>query len=169
MAAIDFPNSPSLNDTFTASGTTWVWNGSTWNILRTSIIGPTGPSGKGIISGSGAPDEGLGVSGDFYYDINTTRFYGPKLFDNSWAASNNFLISNPGSTYAYTFSWEIAQVQGPVDGVYLLPIGHNLGFYPNVTVKISNGDVLETGIDYNNINQITLTMAQPFSGTAYLS
>jgi hypothetical protein len=44
-----------------------------------------------------------------------------------------------------------------------------LGFYPNVTVKTSAGDILETGIDYNNINQITLTMAQPFSGTAHLS
>ncbi len=28
---------------------------------------------------------------------------------------------------------------------------------------------LETGIDYNSINKITLTMAQPFGGTAYLS
>jgi len=31
------------------------------------------------------------------------------------------------------------------------------------------GDILETGIDYNSINKITLTMAQPFGGTAYLS
>jgi len=46
---------------------------------------------------------------------------------------------------------------------------HNLGFYPNLTVRTSSGDILETGIDYNNINKITLTMAQPFSGTAYLS
>jgi hypothetical protein len=168
VAAIDFPNSPSLNDTFTASGTTWVWNGTTWKVVRNSIVGPTGPSGKTILSGFGIPDENLGTSGDFYYDINTTRFYGPKLAENSWAATNNFLISNPAA-YAFTFSWEIAQVQGPVNNVYVLPITHNLGFYPNVTVKLINGDVLETGVDYNSVNEITLTMAQPFSGTAYLS
>jgi len=40
---------------------------------------------------------------------------------------------------------------------------------PNITIKSSAGDVLETGIDYNSNDRITLTMAQPFSGTAYLS
>ena len=66
-------------------------------------------------------------------------------------------------------SWELAQVTGPVNGVYSVEIQHNLGFKPNVTVKTSGGDVLETGIEYNSDYIITLTMAQPFSGTAYLS
>jgi hypothetical protein len=63
----------------------------------------------------------------------------------------------------------MSQVQGPVDGVYSVVINHNLGFGPNVTVISSAGDVLETGIDYNSLNRLTLTMAQPFSGTAHLS
>jgi hypothetical protein len=53
--------------------------------------------------------------------------------------------------------------------VYSVVISHGLGYQPNVTVKSRAGDILETGIDYNSNNQITLTMAQPFSGTAYLS
>jgi hypothetical protein len=53
--------------------------------------------------------------------------------------------------------------------VYSVEIIHNLGYNPNVTVKSSAGDILETGIDYNSFNKITLTMAQPFSGTAHLS
>jgi len=44
-----------------------------------------------------------------------------------------------------------------------------MGYNPNVTVKDSGGNILETGIDYNSINKITLIMAQPFGGTAYLS
>jgi hypothetical protein len=72
-------------------------------------------------------------------------------------------------TYAYTATWEIGSVTGPVDDTYSKVIAHNLGFYPNVTIKDSAGNILETGIDYNSINQITLTMAQPFGGTAYLS
>lgn len=31
MAAIDFPNSPALNDTFIAAGRSWIWNGTAWN------------------------------------------------------------------------------------------------------------------------------------------
>jgi hypothetical protein len=68
-----------------------------------------------------------------------------------------------------TYPWELSQVTGPVSGIYSLRITHNMGYNPNVTVKSNSGDILETGIDYNSINQITLTMAQPFSGTAYLS
>lgn len=28
--AMNFPDSPTLNQTFTFAGRTWVWNGSTW-------------------------------------------------------------------------------------------------------------------------------------------
>ena len=59
-------------------------------------IGPTGPSGgpigptgttgatgigipgTQILSGSGAPDPGLGAVGDFYLDTSNGLLYGPK-------------------------------------------------------------------------------------------
>ena len=45
--AIDFPNSPSLNQTFTAGGSTWVWDGVTWTLQRipTGAQGPQGETG----------------------------------------------------------------------------------------------------------------------------
>lgn len=45
MTAIDFPNSPSVNDTFTASGRTWTWNGTVWS-SNTGTITWTDISGK---------------------------------------------------------------------------------------------------------------------------
>lgn len=45
MAAINFPDSPSLNEQFTSGDSTWKWDGSTWSIVRTGVIGPTGPTG----------------------------------------------------------------------------------------------------------------------------
>lgn len=30
MAALDFPSSPSTNQTYTANGNTWRWDGTTW-------------------------------------------------------------------------------------------------------------------------------------------
>jgi hypothetical protein len=135
------------------------------NDVVVSTPGPQGPRGKTILNGLGVPSETLGLEGDFYYDKNTTRFYGPKPSDFTWAGAANYLLTAGTLTYP----WMLTQVTGPVSGVYSLPITHNLGYNPNVTVKNSAGDILETGIDYNSINQITLTMAQPFSGTAYLS
>ncbi|NDB59459.1 hypothetical protein EB001_13560 [bacterium] len=136
----------------------------TINEVVISSPGPQGPRGKSILNGVGAPAENFGTEGDFYYDKSTTRFYGPKLSDTSWAGAINYILN-----MTLEYSWELTQVTGPVSGIYSVVINHNLGMKPNVTVKSSAGDVLETGIDYNSNNTITLTMAQPFSGTAYLS
>lgn len=131
--------------------------------------GPQGPAGRTILNGTSAPANNLGVAGDFYYNTTTTDFYGPKLTDLSWSGATVIKFIQEGSDYAYSSSWELAQVTGPVNGIYSVELTHNLGFFPNATVKSSSGDMLETGIEYNSINKITLTMAQPFSGTAYLS
>lgn len=131
--------------------------------------GPQGPRGKTILNGTGVPAELFGVEGDFYYDKTTTMFYGPKLSDITWAGVTSYPLQQLPAEFSKEVSWSIAQVTGPVAGVYSVLITHNLGFKPNVTIKNSAGDVLETGIDYNSNETLTLTMAQPFSGTAYLS
>ena len=47
MAAFDFPNSPSVNDTYSANGMTFTWNGTKWERTSPSVgaQGATGPSG----------------------------------------------------------------------------------------------------------------------------
>ena len=135
-------------------------------IVRTP--GPQGPAGRTILNGTGAPANNLGLTGDFYYNTATTDFYGPKLSDTTWAGATIIPLVQEGSDYAYSTSWELAQVLGTGTNRYV-DLSHNLGFYPNVTVKTSAGDILETGIEYTNLNTIRLTMAQPFAGTAYLS
>ena len=131
--------------------------------------GPQGPAGRTILNGTGAPSNNLGVTGDFYYNTVTTDFYGPKLSDLSWSNATIIKLVQEGTDYAYSSSWELAQVVGPVSGVYSVTLTHNLGFFPNVTTKDSSGETVETGLDYVDTNTIKLTMAQPFSGTAYLS
>jgi hypothetical protein len=134
------------------------------NEVVVSTPGPQGPRGKTILNGNGVPAENLGLEGDFYYDKTTTRFYGPKPTDLTWTGATNYLLTT--STLTYPFSIGQVTNQG---SYWALEINHNLSYNPNVTVKNSAGDILETGIDYNSINKITLTMAQPFGGTVYLS
>ena len=136
----------------------------TVNDVLISTPGPQGPRGKTILNGNGAPAENNGVEGDFYYDKQTTRFYGPKPSDVTWTGATNFLLSAATLTFPFSTNQVVA-----VGSHFAIAIPHNLGYNPNVTVKNSAGDILETGIDYNSINQITLTMAQPFGGTAFLS
>ena len=116
------------------------------NDVIVSTPGPQGPRGKSILNGNGVPSANLGLEGDFYYDKLTTRFYGPKLSDLTWAGATNYLLS----TMTMTYPWELSQVTGPVNGIYSVEINHNMGYNPNVTIKASSGDILETGIDYNS-------------------
>lgn len=136
------------------------------NNLIVSSPGPQGPRGKTILNGNGSPAENLGLEGDFYYDKATTRFYGPKPSDLTWVGAANYLLN---TVVAFTYTWEMAHFNSQPGPVYSVQITHNLDFYPNVTVTASSGDILETGIEYNSNKVLTLTMAQPFSGTAYLS
>lgn len=138
------------------------------NKVVVSASGPQGPRGRTILNGTTAPSNSLGIEGDFYFNTVTNEFYGPKLSNATWAGANVIDLVTKDDI-AFVYSWEMSQVQGPVSGIYSVVVNHNLGFSPNVTVKSSAGDVLETGIDYNSLNTLTLTMAQPFSGTAHLS
>lgn len=47
--ALNFPDSPVLNQQFNADGTTWYWDGNVWRLLVAEGVqgdlGPTGPTG----------------------------------------------------------------------------------------------------------------------------
>jgi hypothetical protein len=133
--------------------------------VKISSPGPQGPRGKTILNGHGNPSNNFGLEGDYYYDIDQFWFWGPKPSDTTWQDAIKIKLTNATGN----FSWELSQLEGPTDGVYSITIDHYLGYHPNITVKDSAGDIWETGIEWNSENTITLTMAQPFSGTAYLS
>ena len=53
MAALNFPNNPSLNDIYSANGRRWKWNGSSW--IRIADPGVQGTQGTaGVLGGDGA-------------------------------------------------------------------------------------------------------------------
>jgi hypothetical protein len=66
---LDFPPSPSLNQTYTFAGSVWIFNGSAWQLQfsgGTASIGPTGPQGpQGNTGATGAtgPQGNTGATG----------------------------------------------------------------------------------------------------------
>lgn len=77
MPAIDFPNSPVLNQPFTVGDQTWIWDGAVWRISNTQgatgptgPLGPTGPTGPlgptgadSIVPGPTGPTGPIGPTG----------------------------------------------------------------------------------------------------------
>jgi hypothetical protein len=60
--------------------------------------GTNGTNGNTILSGSGAPSSGLGVNGDYYFDIAAREVYGPKA-SGAWPAPVE-LTGDTGATGA---------------------------------------------------------------------
>jgi hypothetical protein len=58
MVTINFPTSPSVSDTYSFAGRTWIWNGTGWAAL--AQVGPAGPTGPTGVTGATGP---TGVTG----------------------------------------------------------------------------------------------------------
>jgi len=74
--AINFPNSPTLNQQFTSGGTTWIWDGTKWNlylgsdIVTTAYLSSTLSGYARNIPYSASATAGASI-GDYY--VNSTE------------------------------------------------------------------------------------------------
>ena len=110
MPAIDFPNSPALNSTFTTAGSVWTWNGATWDLVRqstgaqgatgaTGVTGPTGPTGVTGPTGATGASGVTGPNGPATVPQNAqTSAYTVAATDNGKYIS----ITTGGVTFATT-------------------------------------------------------------------
>lgn len=76
--AIDFPNSPATNATYTVGNKTWIYDGTTWNTYNTTSFSAEtlpGTTIKSTVTGSSLTSVGtltsLNVTGDLTVDTNT--------------------------------------------------------------------------------------------------
>ena len=67
MPAIDFPNSPSVNNTHTVGNRVWKWNGTVWEVVRSTVpyaTGATGPTGNTGANGNTGATGLTGANGN---------------------------------------------------------------------------------------------------------
>jgi hypothetical protein len=115
---IDFPNSPSVDSTFTSGNTTWRWSGSAWKVIRdiapTGATGQTGPTGvTGAVGSTGA----TGITGinwraafDFIeYNVrDVVQYNGSTYFCNTFIASGDAISHIPG----VSARWDLVSGKG---------------------------------------------------------
>jgi len=107
MPAIDFPNSPQVNSTFTVGERTWKWTGTTWDVVVvTQITGPTGPTGpQGVSGGSfvftqASPASTWTIAHNLGYrpNISVVDSAGSQVEGNTvWTDNNNLTITFSGA------------------------------------------------------------------------
>ena len=92
--ALNFPNSPSLNDIHNENGTRWQWNGESWTRIVTAgsqgFQGATGATGAQGDDGATGPTGPTGAQGAQGSDGN----FGGATFDYTFSTSTT--DSDPG-------------------------------------------------------------------------
>jgi hypothetical protein len=128
MAAIDFPNDPTVNQTYTNGIQTYQWNGTAWRLVRTSAVGPTGPTGApGLDStaiGATGPTGGAGPTGPTGPEGAASTVTGPQGIT---GPTGSFAIT-PWTTYTPVLT---ASTTNPVLGN-----GSITGRYVNIGATI---------------------------------
>jgi hypothetical protein len=81
-------------------------------------------------------------------------------------ASGGFLTKAQADLY-YRGRASYPWTQGVAASVWTIP--HNLGSMPAVHVIDSGGTTVEGDVQYQDLNNLTVTFSYPFSGTAYLT
>jgi hypothetical protein len=128
MAAIDFPNSPTLNQTYTNGIQTYQWNGTAWRLVRTSAVGPTGPTGApgndSTAIGATGPTGAAGPTGPTGPEGAASTVTGPQGVT---GPTGSFAIT-PWTTYTPVLT---ASTTNPVLGN-----GSSTGRYVNIGATI---------------------------------
>jgi hypothetical protein len=126
-------------------------------LIELGTSGPQGPRGTGILSGSQAPNNNIGILGDFYLNTSNMNLYGPKT-ESGW---ENFTDLVGSQELGYVHIQEVASTTWTIN--------HGLGFIPNITVVDTAGTVVEGSYNYPDLSTVVLTFVGGFSGRAYLS
>jgi hypothetical protein len=120
MPAIDFPNSPSVNDQFTAAGKTWVWTGTSWDAVEVSGGSVTSIATNAPITGGPITSTGTisitqaNTSTNGYLsstDWNTFNSKEPALTKGNLTESTSSVLTITGGTGAVIGSGTTIQVK----------------------------------------------------------
>lgn len=125
MAAIDFPDTPTLNDQFSDGVSTWVWTGVAWDLIVSPVVGATGPTGPSgadsVVAGPTGPTGAFTIQaatppesadlGDAWFNSETGQIY--VYYDDYWVESASSNIGPAGPTGPTGATGASSTVAGP--------------------------------------------------------
>ncbi len=96
----------------------------------TGVAGVAGANGQTVLSGSGVPDAGVGVNGDYYIDIIAELIYGPKA-SGTWPAGVTLVgPTGPAGVAGPQGAVGSGGADTPYEDLYVDPL-HNLATWAN--------------------------------------
>jgi hypothetical protein len=166
MPAIDFPATPSVNDTHTVGNRVWKWNGVTWDALRTTIpyatgaTGATGDDGQFSVAATTAPSSP--EEGDAWYDSASGDIF--IYYDGVWVEASNANDGPTGPT-GLTGTDGATGPTGPTGSTVTGPTGAT-GAAAVTSSSINSNQTLVSGYRYLVDTSAARTLTLPASPTS---
>lgn len=109
MAALAFPSSPSVNDTFTSGTRSWKWTGARWAVQPVTIP-PSRLSGEGAETG-----DILVYDGEGWSPVPLTEG-GSSIARADWDSPYHYYGTAPTGTAEGSSGWTITRLTTNADG-----------------------------------------------------
>ena len=180
--AIDFPNSPTVNDTHTSAGVTWKWDGTTWLAqgVTSNYTLPTAAANTkgGVKIGSGLTMTGETLSADasaitvqeegssLSTAATTLNFVGSSVTATGTGATKTITISdsNDNTTYGQQLTsggntniqWELTPSVGVSDNIVITG-GNNITFSSITSDGFTIDAAAGSGLQSRSTGQATST------------
>jgi hypothetical protein len=155
MPAVDFPNSPSVNDTFTVGERIWKWTGTTWDAVIDPVAGiPTGGTQGQVLTKTGNTNYSTTWSNTVSSVIGGTGLTGGTITTTGTLAVDSAII--PYLTASQTFTGTQTMIAGTANTATLIVKG--AGGTANVLEIVSTANVVVAGISQTGVltaNSIT--------------
>ena len=155
MATITFPSNPVLNQIYSYNGNTWIWDGSSWQLLTNAAL-------NAVVIGNVVPESGA------FTTVSANSLTVNSLTANSIATGEISANAVSGGTLSGTslsLSGNVLgalRVQGPVSGTSFSTVGaittnNGITSYGNISAPFFIGDGslltnLPSGTNYSNAN-----------------
>jgi hypothetical protein len=141
MPAIDFPNSPTVNQSYTAGGNTWIWDGVAWTLQRITT-GAQGPQGEVGPQGPAGPTGPQGTSINVKASVATVG----ALPSTGNSANDARIVDADGDLYiwggsSWTSAGQIVGPQGPqgIQGIQgIQGLTGSTGSSGGITLTVTN-------------------------------
>lgn len=162
MTAVDFPNSPSVGQTFSVNNRTWIWTGSTWDASVSPVGVASGGTTGQVLTKLSNTDFATTWSNTVSSIIAGTGLTGGTITTTGTLAVDGTII--PYLTASQTFTGTQTLVAGSANAATLIVKG--LGGTANVLEIVSTANVVvarfsQTGaLTANSITSNSLTLTK---------